>query len=236
MKLATDKSHRDYFYKNGTIEFESLISTEQVQELNEGINRVLSKSLSLSKDKIERRESKDLFLQGRDLFRKDEKIKKIVLNRHLAEIAVELMEVRSLRIGYDQLLIGKMYSPIRVEKTANPYEDYLNNSGSLQDKSCLTPLICGLILCLEPAHSIEIPPSFLPKSAGSGVFFKPELSFDLSFLNHAEGGRYLLITYADPRTVYILNDQDPLTHAYKHLGHVFGDRINDKFNPLVYKV
>lgn len=233
MKLATDKSHRDYFYKHGMIEFDALLNSDQIQELNVSINKILMQELAIPAVKLERQNAYDLFMRGHDLFRKDDGIKKNILHRRLAEIAVELMEVRALRIGYDQLLSGVLQSS--TDDAKNVYTQYLQDEGSLQDKSCIKPVICGLLVCLEPADSIEIPPALLSKTPGSGVYFKPDLPFDLTFLAHAKKGRYLLITYADPRTVYILNDKDPHTHSLKHRGYVFGDRLSDKLNPLVYK-
>lgn len=231
MKFATDKSHRDYFYKHGTIEFDELFSPEQIHELNVAIDAVLCKNLSIRKDQLARQTPQELFLGGRDLFRRDESIKKLLLHRRLAEIAVELMETHFLRMGYDQLLLGETKQPI-IETT---YDRFLRREGTLQEKSCITPIICGLMLCLDPAQASENSSAFFPKTAGSGVFFKPDIPLDLSFLCQALGGRYLLIAYAEARTVYILNENDPHTHALKHIGYVFGDKLSDKLNPIIYR-
>ncbi|QLH36192.1 MAG: hypothetical protein HWD61_08680 [Parachlamydiaceae bacterium] len=45
----------------------------------------------------------------------------------------------------------------------------------------------------------------------------------------------MLLAFADFRTVYILNENDPHTHTLKHLGYVFGDKLSDKLNPIVYR-
>lgn len=231
MKLATDKAHRDYFYKHGVIEFDALFTPDQVREMNVTIDNILCKNLGIRRDQLVRQSPQEIFLHGRDLYREDEALKKHVLHRRLAEIAVELTEARSLRIGYEQLFVGETKEPL-IE---NVYNQFLHQEGTLQNKSCITPVVCGLMLCLEPATFPEIPPALFPKTAGSGVFFKPDLPFDLTFLSHAQGGRYLLIVYAHPRTVYILNDNDPHTHALKHKGYVFGDKLSDKLNPLIYR-
>lgn len=232
MKYATDKSHRDYFYKHGTIEFDELFNADQVHELNVAIDKILCKKLSITKDKLPRQSPNELFLQGRDLFRHDESLKKLLLHQRLAEIAVELTEARSLRIGYDQLFVGESKPPLF--ETA--YDQFLHQPGTLQERSCITPVQCGLMLCLEPVPlSAESPAALFPKIAGNGVFFRADIPLDLQSLSHAQGARYLLIVYAHSRTVYILNEKDPHTHALKHIGYVFGDRLSDKLNPLINK-
>ena len=229
MKFATDKSHRDYFYKNGVIEFDGLVNMNEVYEMSDAIDRILSHKLSVKLDQLDKQNPNDIFFQGRDLFRQSELLKRLILHRRLAEIAVELMEVRLLRIGYDQLLEGEPKPPI----IPSAYDQFLLQEGTLQEKSCMTPVICGLMLCLEPATSQENPSPLFPKTAGAGTFFKPDKPLDLKYLIHAPGSRYLMITYADPRTVYILNEKDPHTHNLKHLGYVFGDKLSDKLNPFL---
>lgn len=229
MKLATDKAHRDYFYKNGNIEFDSIFNPAQVNEMNEAIDTILCKSLATQPKKLSTKDAGQLFREGRDLWRKDESIQKLLLNKRLAEIAVELMEVRSLRMGYDQLLLTESKSVMSDPK--DPYHQFLLQTGTLQERSCLTPVICGLMICLKPALAGEPNPLF-SNTAGNVVFFKGDLPLDLSFLTYAEEGRYLLLSLVDPRTVYILNEKDPQTHALKRLGLVFGDRLTDKLNPL----
>lgn len=231
MKLATDKSHRNYFHKNGVIEFDGLFNISQVDELNAAIDNILCKNLAIPREKLARQSPNEIFLHGRDLFRENDLLKKQLLHQRLAEIAVELTEERSLRMGYDQLFVGESKQPL----FSTVYDQFLHQEGTLHDKSTITPVLCGLMLCLEPSVSEQNSSVLFPKTAGSGVYFKADIPFDLTFLSHAEGGRYLLIAYAHPRTVYILNEKDPHTHALKHKGYVFGDRLSDKLNPLIYR-
>lgn len=77
MRLATSFTHREFFFKNGCIEFESLISLEECSLL-------LSKPL------------------GRDLWRKDSLIKKISTRRQFGEIATVLSCKKMIRIAFDQ--------------------------------------------------------------------------------------------------------------------------------------
>jgi len=47
--------------------------------------------------------------------------------------------------------------------------------------------------------------------------------------------RYLMLVYTHPTAIYYLEEKDPKTHHLKSLGYVFGDRLNDKLNPIVYR-
>lgn len=231
MKFATDKSHRDYFYKHGIIEFDELFNRDQLHEMNVAIDKILAKRLSIPSHQLVRQSTNDIFLQGHDLFRQDEALKKLLLHRRLAETAIELTEVRTLRIGYDQLLVGESKKPLME----TVYNNFLLQEGTLQVKSSMTPIICGLMLCLETPQATENISELFTQIAGNGVYFKPDIPLDLKLLSHMQGGRYLLITFADPRTVYIFNEKDPHTHTLKHLGYVFGDKLSDKLNPLLIR-
>lgn len=230
MKFSTDKAHRNYFYKNGTIEFDDLLSKAQVGELNSLVDQILCQKLSIRQNQLFKQTPNDLFLQGHNLFKQNDSLKKLLLQRRFAEIAAELMEVHFLRMGYDQLLVGESKPPL-IE---TPYDLFLYREGTLQEKSCITPVVCGLILCLEPSQSPETS-TFFPKTSGSGVFLKPDIPLQLNVLRETEGGRYILIAFADFRTVYILNEKDPHTHVLKHEGLVFGDRLPDKLHPILYR-
>lgn len=231
MKFSTDKAHRDYFYKHGMIEFDQLFNEGQIKELNQAIHTILLKEIPPNREKLPPSSSDGLFKVGRDLWRKNESIQKLILHKRLAEVAIELMEVKSLRMGYDQLFFGEQ-KPI---DSKNPYHQLLMQTGSLQDISCLKPVICGLMICLEDAQSDDETSPLFSKKAGNGVFFKPEIPMDLQYLTHATKSRYLLIAFVDSRTVYVLNDRDPNTHELKRLGYVFGDRLTDSLHPLLHR-
>ena len=82
MRFATSFEHRDFFSKNGYIEFEGLITLDEC-------------ALLLSKE------------PGRDLWRKDVLVKRISLRPQFGEIASVLSHKKTLRIGFDQLLDPK---------------------------------------------------------------------------------------------------------------------------------
>jgi len=229
MKFSTDKSHRDYFYKHGVIEFDELFNADQVHEMDVLIGQILCKRLSIQPNKLARLSPEEFFLHGYNLFRDDESLKKLLLHRRLAEIAAELLEVQYLRMGFDQLFVGET----EPSKFKTIYDQFLHQEGTLQEKSCIKPVVCGLNICIEPAQPSEMTSILFPKTPGSGVFFKADIPLDFQFLTQVSGGRYLMIAYADRRTVYILNEKDPHTHLLKRQGYVFGDLLSDSLNPLI---
>lgn len=94
MRFTTSFEHRDFFSKNGYIEFEKLISLEEC-------------ALLLSKK------------TGLDLWRRDPLIKKISLRSQFGEIASQLSRTKVLRIGFD-LLLDPLHSPSLLDSSLKP--------------------------------------------------------------------------------------------------------------------
>ncbi|QLH36190.1 MAG: hypothetical protein HWD61_08670 [Parachlamydiaceae bacterium] len=66
MKFSTDKTHRDYFYKHGAIEFDELFSPAQLKELNTAIDAVLCTKLSIKPFQLAKQMPGDFFAKGHD--------------------------------------------------------------------------------------------------------------------------------------------------------------------------
>lgn len=82
MRFSTSFEQRDFFSKNGYIEFEGLISLDDCALIKEQA-------------------------AGRDVWRSSGLLKKISLSPQLAEIAAVLSHKKSLRIAYDQRIQGE---------------------------------------------------------------------------------------------------------------------------------
>ena len=107
-------------------------------------------------------------------------------------------------------------------------------------------VICGLVLHLSsPSLPVDqeildiqedqttlIP---LPRKAGSGIFFSPNLPLSLDYLTETPHTSQLLIAYTEDIALYTRNTNDPHTHALKKLDYVFGDRLLSTTHPLLYK-
>ena len=132
MYAALAPEHREFFTKNRYIEFEDVITDADL--VQEHIDQVLGKRIQKI---IDTRTPKELFIAGRDLFREDPVIRKISLNRHLAQIASLLFDTTPVRIAYDQSLRT-------TTLTGSPFL----HPFTLAQGSCFQPILCGAIVRL----------------------------------------------------------------------------------------
>lgn len=245
MKFATAKEHRDFFQKYGWIEFEELLSQDQLALANQAINQTLMDRLNVSAEKLPLLSSEKIYLQGRDLWRSHPFLQKLVTQLRFAEIVSELIEKRPLRLGYDQLFSTSHQLPFASE-TSTVYTHFLENTASLEAVSCLQGVIGGLVLALgkkehvlaekEPLTKDAIEGiDIFPSQSGNVIFFQPHVPVNWSRLYEHPEQRFYLIVYTMSVAHYQLQPQDPHTHALKRLGYVFNDKLNDKLHPIVYR-
>lgn len=157
----------------------------------------------------------------RDSSRADPQIEKIVYSSLFAKIASELSLQKRLRFGYDE----QYFLPI-VE----------TGRATLNDTNSIRGLVSALMICLEgesdaPANSLPFTP--FPQKPGNATIFLPTLEWDYSLFSKRPKQRFLLITYATTRAMYVFEEKDPHTHALKRLGYVFGDRLGEACNPIL---
>lgn len=234
MKFALDSNHRDFFQKNLAIEFDGLLDEKHLIPFKSHINMALAARL---KEKKEPQSPENLFMAGRDLWRMDASIRKIDAHRKFAEIASELITHKPLRLGYDQYIPAPP-APQVLGHHRTPYDDLLHRTPSLEEISSLQGLLCGLMLCIQAPDTIETQDThaIFSAKAGNGVFFSPQAIIDFQALVHKrQGFAYILIVYVQSSTVYILNTEDPHAHTLKNYGYVFGDKLSDKSNPIIYR-
>lgn len=240
MKFATSKEHRDYFNQNGLIEFETFLSPEHVSQLNQSIDQALAQRLNCPSSQLKQMTSEQLFLNGRDVWRVEDKIRRLISQPHFGEIASELLGKKPIRLGYDQLLPARHYAAM---KRPSVYGTFLEQSASLEEISCLDHLLCGLIICLSPetedSQPTDLPPlegmDIFPSQPGHAIFFQPQAKINLSSLYRHPGQRFYLVVYTQANAHYYLQLRDPHTYALKHLGYIFQDPLKDKLNPVVLR-
>lgn len=239
MKYVVDKEHRSFFQKEGKIEFDGIFTIEQLAFLNEAIDQALVAKSSPQQSKLTKCSEEQLFMAGRDLWRDQEELRKFITHGRLTETVAELVEQRPLRIAYDQFFPA---CPARLFD--NAYIQFLRQSGSLNDVSCIEGIICGVMIPLnKPVKTIEPPvtdintPSenldVFSSQMGNAVFFQSSKPIDWEHLLKHTGQRYLLVAYAELNATYRLQVRDPHTQLLKRLDYRFGDRLNDKFHLVV---
>lgn len=243
MKFSTAKEHRDFFQKHGWIEFEEFLAHQQLAELNLAINKELAKRTGDLEEKIPYLSSEKIFLQGRDLWRGNESIKKFVVQPRLAEVVEELIEKKPLRLGCDQIF-PPCQEALFAQESSQIYSKFLKQTQTLQAVSCYQGVACGVMIALseqgdeggEGGAMISLEgANIFPSQPGNILFFQPNLPVNWSYPFRFLKRRYLLILYTFANAYYKLEASDPHTHILKRLGYVFNDKLNDKLNPIVFR-
>ena len=239
-KFAIANEHHLHFEKQQFIELEGVIPMDQILQLQLNVNKTMNLSMAEYGQWSAQPLSDELFLEGRDLWRKNDFVKKIVLDKELVGIASELLRQRFVRLGYDQFLLGGSFKSV----PENPNDNLLSartllttQQTNLDEISCIRGALCGLIICLRSAKEpLERQPgSLFPVEAGHMTFFTAQANIDFSELSKREGQEFLLIVYAEKTTLYVANEKDPHWHGLKRLGYVFGDRVRDNLHPVLHR-
>lgn len=240
MKLSTAKEHRDFFHKNGWIEFEEFLSNENLAQTGKAVDQVLSERLKTSEAQLRFISPEMLFLQGRDLWRSSPSLHKLAAQVRFAEIASELIEKKPLRLGYDQLIPAPAHMQSGDGREA-VYAHFLEQPAALESVSCLKGVLCGLIWALDDlVQNVEEAPlaegiDIFPKKGGNAIYFKPDVLINWKALYSHPGQRFYMVVYTSAFSLYILQPQDPHTHSLKRLGYIFNDKLNDRLHPIVYR-
>lgn len=241
MKFVITAEHRHFFEQKNAIEFEGLLDSDQLKLFLNALNTTLSERLHINPRNLQKQTPQAQFMAGHDLWRANDALKKIIAHTRLAEIAAQLTGQRVLRLGYDQFLPSLGNSVYQIEGS---YSEIINSQSSLEEISSLQGITCGLMLCLEtdseeaelatPVDSDSKIQVFSNKS-GNGIFFSPVKPIDFTPLKTPKGKSFLLIAYTISTAVYIYRRTDPLGPAWQSVGYSLGDRLVDKWNPIVYR-
>jgi len=235
MKFVIASDHREFFQKHHSIEFDELLNSKQLAQLNSAIDETLAERLHDSIADLASVSSGKLFMAGHDLWRSNTQVKKVVTSKQFAEVAIDLTEQRALRLGCDQLfpeLKGRIYK----SAVSDAYHQLLDLNTNLQGISSFDGVCCGLMLCLkgEGSESADMD-SIFSKKPGNGVFFHTDFPINFQHLKKYPLHRYLLIVYVKNNAAYKRNDNDPHTHSLKQFDYIFDERLKDKFHPMVYR-
>jgi hypothetical protein len=235
MKLAVNSEQRDFFRKQEWIQFEELLSPQQQKLLLATIDQTLASRLALPIERLSTQSPAALFAVGRDLWRADSQIRKIVSDSGLAGLAADLMEKKGLRLAYDQYFAA---SDSLKGDPSSGYAMLFERPITLEEMSAIQGVNCVLILCVDEGKNPvgELPESMLfPCKRGAGTFLKATTEIDFQQLLHLPQQRYLMIVYANPTLIYIQREGDPHLHALKQLGYHFGDTLSEKTHPTLVR-
>jgi hypothetical protein len=242
MKFAIEGAHRQFFRKHQCLELQGMLNDSQLQDLGMLIEKSMEERLKTKPGRAFQELPAKIFSSGRDLFRSNDQLKKLILNNQFAEIASELIEFRPLRFGFDQLY-STVLTSTKERDDFNPYKKLVTSPKTLNTTTCLQGVLCGLMICLkndrkvtdEKPASNEERISIFSKTPGNAVYFSPDMLIDFNELISDETARYLMIVYTHSTAIYYLEESDPQTHVFKSLGYVFGDRLSDRLNPIIFR-
>ncbi len=245
MKIQLASEDIAYFEKNGRIEFQGLVTEQDLSILGRAIDEEIQKRASLQeKDETFRMGSHNrvtsfgkkemnpgLVMQhGRDVSLSTVKIRDIVHSRKFAETASQLLHKKPLRWGFDQVIDQEMFMQ-------NIGKDF-----DLEKSLSVSGLLIACAIFLDTDENIDS-----NESKGRVLFFKPrKIESDRieeieSFFKPSDKTSdsaftpVFLFGYTDARPMYLMNPKDPHTHYLKNYGYGFGDRLKETTHPILYR-
>lgn len=221
MKFSVDSEQKSFFNKYHAIELESLLSEQDLISLNQGIQETLPKSLP----------AKEQFLQGRDLWRRSEQIKKVITHHRIVSLVYELVQEKPIRLGFDQ------FFP-QIGEKENFYNEFFKGPLPFQSFSAIQDLLCLVLIYLkgDEIGPADIPnKNLFPAKPGNVVFFSPDYEIDFEQLSPRNNQSFLLVGFTRHHSQYLLIDKDPQRHYLKKLGYVFGDKLHDNLHPVLLR-
>lgn len=201
MRTSMTSQQTAFFTQNGYIELE-------------GLNFDPSEVFSIARSAANAN-------SGRDLWRKEEVLRRLLL-RKMAPAIFHLI-AKPVRLACDQWLPSLPF-----------------------DKACaIKDLISiqGLVLCaiftaeqIAPpqrrAAAIGIPP--FASKPNSVLFVKPNIILDWPLLAKFPVDLYMAAYALPNHAVYVHNPKDPAAHSLKEFGYEFGDVLTEPHHPLLF--
>lgn len=229
MEFAITKEQRHFFETIGAVEFEGCLSEKDLKVLNEALQIELKRRFNVTDKGLQALSPLQLFQKGRNLSQDSKALSRILFKRSIATLAAELSKSRILRYGLDQLFFQE-----NLTKLKSPFESSFSIQG----------IEIGVLICLDSKveKAAELGVEHLIQSPFTGikgniVFISKTYQFDERALQDPglEGASYLLLTYANPRSVYVHKEADELTHHLKQKGYNFGDKLSDEDHPILIR-
>ncbi len=198
MKFSITLEQRDSYAKQGYVALCELLTLQELTFLNDFSSKLPAKGKAAL---------------PRDLWRQDEKLRKIILNGKFANLAYEFIQRKPIKIAFDELLLQRRPAHL-----------------TLQEGSCVSSLQGALILCL--AANDKTPFDLIP---GAGMFLNPTTAPDLLESFSQQSGKFLLIAYGNAHSQYLHVEKDPYCHFLKSLGYVFGEKLHESLHPVLLR-
>ncbi len=231
MKFTISPEQKRFFDRLQILEVEGILSDQQFSMLKKAVEQTLALRLHIDPLRLNRATAQQLFSAGRDLWRSHPEIKKIAASQAFGNVLYELLDVRPIRLGFDQILPSERAV---LPEAAEPslYADLLRYNTTLEQISSIQGIAGAMIICLEAPSVVQ---EGWPSVPGSAVFVSSKAILPFSSLRQHQGALYYVAVFCKDRSVYAMNPLDPHTHSLKQAGYNPGDRLNEKFNPTIFR-
>jgi len=228
MKIIADSEQIRYFKEHHIIQFDDVISSARLEEVNNEIDIVLSKRTGARKEQAKKLPPAEVYPYTRDLWRDSDVIKKFDCQNRFADLVSSFFNTQKFLLGSDQLLVPESASSIGYQPY---YPQAFPEPKPLEEQSSIQGIHSALIVCLKGESDAS--DAVFPTHPGSVVMIGPDYLLPLGELEHNHTQRFLLISYVRHDALYLYRKEDPNTHYLKGLGYVFGDKLMQKGHPLI---
>lgn len=208
MKLTISSQQREYFETSQVLELEGLFSHADVFSLFENIELVLSERLKCPLEQIRKESPEKLFDAGRDIWRANNVVRKLITSPRLCSLPSILLEEKPVRLAYD----------IYIEPTN---ANFLSPTRPFAEICCIQGVIGGMCICLEGE-----------KEGNIKVFSR---DYEIDPMQMFAGKPFLMVVYSRASSLFLRKLEDPMTVPFRALGYRYGDRLLGTINPIVFK-
>jgi hypothetical protein len=219
MKFMCLPEHKEFYATKGFIQFEEIISTAKANELAKASDDIISKREKARKfEKSQSTPELQKYALGRNLWMDHPSFKSLAYSKKVHGLVTELHNVKSLRLAFDQLLVGS--------NSSNPLK------ANLIESFCVDPILCALIICIKPSDEKQNEDSPWPNSLATGLIVNPEMELPSPPVN----GLFLILLFCQDAAQYYYNEGDFNTQFLKHLGLTFGNTLKGEMFPKISKI
>ena len=220
MKWTILAQHRRFFALNKYIEFDEVLSTNDVDTLKTEIEKELCKRLNTTN--LYEKSSDRIFSHGNDLWTTSNFFRNFVRKNAFSSLCASLRDKTEVRLGFDQVLIS----------TEKPPTDVLfSQSLTLENLSCIHPLTCGVFIPI----SLKKGDPIFSSTIGSATFIHPKKVFSLESFYSTPHQMGYLIVFSSPEAKFTVKDNLSHTTSLKKMGYGSGDNIGNKTHPILLR-
>ncbi len=191
MKISVDQKQKQAYLDNGILLLEEILSPKEQEAFLQEAEKM--------GDPL-----------GRDLWRKNEKLKIMAGCRPIVNVVAQLLDEKLIRLCYDQYL----------PEIRDDYEKWIKGAAALRELSSYRGKSCAVLIPLA--------------EQGNALFANPDWKLELSEWIDQKIPHYL-IYYSTFKAHFILNKNDPGKRRTSQLGYLNGDRLKEEINPIVHK-